>query len=191
MEFVEKHPQIRWDPYYIAQHPNVTIDVLEKYFDKFDSEDMYYVSTAACVNMEYVETHPEYRWDACGLIENPNVTIKFIRDNPHYNWDIFEICRRGNIITPKDVYANKELFYNDCLNNNTSMTYDFIMKFQHKDMHELSLNTFDSEYSMREYNKVLEKAARKIWYDAWVPYWYKPGNLGYEKDINLVRNMLS
>ena len=28
-----------------------------------------------------------------------------------------------------------------------------------------------------------ERAARKIWFSAWIPYWYKPGNQGFFNSI--------
>ena len=30
------------------------------------------------------------------------------------------------------------------------------------------------------------RAARKIWYDAWIPYWYCPGNSGFIKDMQYI-----
>ena len=75
------------------------------------------------------------------------------------------------------------------LSRNPSITPEFIdSHIDWKwDIWSLSQNTFSvaEERRKKEVERLeKEKAARKIWFDAWIPYWYKPGNGGYTKNLN-------
>ena len=98
-----------------------------------------------------------------GLSMNPNVTMNYVESHP-------ELPGGGNWSWSR-------------LSCNPNVTIDFVEKHIDKpwDWSGLSQNKFTFQNKINQ--QKMEEAAIKIWFDFWLPNWYKPPNgKGFLKD---------
>jgi hypothetical protein len=71
MDFVERHPELPWNWYWISHNENLT--------------------------MEYVVQHPEHPWNWLGISQNINLTMDFVEQHPELPWNWFWVSHNKNI----------------------------------------------------------------------------------------------
>ena len=129
-----------------------------------------YISMNPNIPIELIEKYPDKPWDWEDISVNPNITMDFIEkyiDKP-WNWQ--------------------------WISQNPNLTMDIIVKCPDKPWNwsYISCNDFTYERQQIIEKRLKETCARKIWYDAWLPYWYNPKfaglGKGFDKDWQAFQN---
>jgi hypothetical protein len=106
-DFIKKHPEIKWDMFFVSKNPNM--------------------------NIKIVLANPDFPWDVRGLTQNLSITIKDMIENPQISWDF----NSAAAISRKDLtmdYINKiginniDIHY---LSSNSSITFEDIKNNSH------------------------------------------------------------
>ena len=88
----------------------------------------------------------------------------------------------------------KQPWDRDGISWNPNLTMEFVGKNPNKpwDWGGISYNSFNYERKRELSSEKFQKAARKIWYDAWIPYYYSPykRNKGFDKNMLAVQMLL-
>jgi len=140
MEDIEKTlVKFPWDFQGISRNPNLTIEMIRKFYKKKWSWTT--ISQNPGITMDMVENNSDLPWERYGLSSNPNLTIDYIKSHPvswrnwirifigkHYtkywNWSMIS-CNPG--ISTQDVLDNPDLPWNWYqLARNPNITLEFI-----------------------------------------------------------------
>ena len=80
------------------------------------------------------------------------------------------------------------------ISRNPNVTMEFVEKNPNKpwDWYWISRNRFNYDRKRELSSEKFQKAARKIWYDTWIPYYYSPykRNKGFDKNMLAVQMLL-
>ena len=106
-----------------------------------------------------LEKYPDKDWSWFRLSKNPNVTMDFVNSHPDKPWSWYGLSWNPNV------------------------TMDYVDSHPDKPWSwwGLSRNKFTLQNKINQQKE--EDAARKIWFDFWLPNWYKPPyGKGFLKD---------
>jgi len=109
----------------LSEYQNLTINILEKYIDKWD---WYYISAInKNLTPEFIEKYKEY-FDFVYLSQNPSITVELIENNLNQDWSWYHIFKNPNI--PLEYSTKKQSNNIDWrqVSLNSNITLDFIEK---------------------------------------------------------------
>ena len=93
--------------------------------------------------------------------------MEYVEKNPNKPWDWYGISQNPNV------------------------TMEFVEKNPNKPWSwgGMSYNCFNYDRKRELSSEKFQKAAREIWYDAWIPYYYSPckRNKGFDKNMLAVQ----
>ena len=103
IDFINKHPEIEWDWYWISSNKNITMDDI--------------------IN------NPDKPWNKIGICYNPNITLEYIQsyDDDYWYWNILA----NNEKLSMDIiehYSHKLTQYSYALSCNENISWDFIAR---------------------------------------------------------------
>jgi hypothetical protein len=113
----------------LSKNPNITFDIIKKYYCKFLYWDWYSLSKNKNINLEIINNNNNYPWNLNGLSLNPNITFEYILNNMDLNWSWNELSMNNEIINENILVKNLYLpweWKNICKHINISA--EFIIK---------------------------------------------------------------
>lgn len=165
---IEDHPELPWDWEFVARNPNITLEFIFKYQDKFKETNYMNLGGTKHITIQDIKTYPAIFWNKLTLSNNPNLTLDFVLDdvgdlNNYWNW--INIMKCPNIKVQDVLKFNKDhpnVFknvYSDIMSGlsaNTTITIDIVREnFTHKwNWREISKNpvfTLDEIYELTKF----------------------------------------
>ena len=141
MQDIINHPEYPWDWCYICCNPNLTIQMILKFLQKFTG--WVSISRNPGITMEDIINHPELKWNFnVGLSMHPQLSIDVLLAYPHSNWDWISVSSHP-CITMQAIREHIELDWDwSGVSFNPNLNITMIMEFLHKewDWNAISMN---------------------------------------------------
>ena len=94
---VVSHPEIHWDDFYVKTNLGITIDYVIANLDKYEQNEIAYLSDSPNITMKDIFSHPEIKWNQQIMSGNPSLTIEDVITHPEIDWDFYRIYQHPNI----------------------------------------------------------------------------------------------
>ena len=115
----------------MAEHPNITWEIIINNLDKFNKFKIWlHISANPNITFQFVCANPDYPWDWCGLSKNPNIDSNIVSSNPNLPWHYPSLSSNPNI-TWKIVISNLHKDLDFCSLSYNKMCYDPYFQSSH------------------------------------------------------------
>ena len=127
MDIIEENLDLNWDWMGITYNPNLTINFIKKYQDKFKNH-WSGISQNENIHMEDIENNLDLDWDFEYISTNPNLTINFIKKyKDKMNW--YFVSGNKNM-TLDIIELNLDLLWDfSGISYNSNLTINLIKKY--------------------------------------------------------------
>ena len=123
MFMIDKYIDLPWNFNKICKNPNLTIEFVKKYYDRFSAYGWRFISSNSNIKMIDIENNINLDWNFEYVSMNKNLNLKFVKKNINFNWNHFEIIKNDSII-PKDYYreiGKIYCYYSSLMNKNLTI----------------------------------------------------------------------